>query len=280
MIDSSAASAPTLEILSLDSKRNSMATGEYFSKDSAAGRAHFLLASGRQPILRSVCGRFSMSGDLDFYVEYFGVDDVVTGPLDKSWNVAPTDPVYVIAERDGIRQLGSMKWGLIPHWAKDKRTIHINARAETVASTAAFRDSFARKRCLIPADGFYEWEPPEDGRTPHWVFRADGHPMVFAGIWASRLDESSNEWQRTCSIITTESTGVISNIHDRMPVSLSRDVWDAWLDRDLRDPDAAFSLIQTIDPDSIMEHIVSSRVNSVRNNTPDLRERAERETLF
>lgn len=227
-----------------------------------------------------MCGRFSVTGDLDFYVEYFGVDEVMTDRLDQSWNVAPTDPVYVIAERDGKRQLGSMKWGLVPHWADDTRSIHINARAETVATTPAFRDSFARKRCLIPADGFYEWEPAEQGRTPHWVYRADGHPMAFAGIWASRVDPETGEWQRTCSIITTDAEGVISAIHDRMPVALRPSVWDAWLDRDLREPEAALSLIQPIDPDSIMEHTVSRMVNSVKNNTPELNERAEPETLF
>ena len=227
-----------------------------------------------------MCGRFSITGDLDFYAEYFGVDDVLTERLEKSWNVAPTDPVYVIAERDGHRQLGSMKWGLIPHWAKDTKSIHINARSETIATTPAFRDSFARKRCLIPADGFYEWETAERGRTPHWVYRADGYPMVFAGIWASRKDPDTGEWQRTCSIITKEAEGVISSIHDRMPVSLIPDVWDSWLDRDLDDPEAALSLIQTIEPDSIMEHIVSSRVNSVKNNDPDLHDQTEPETLF
>lgn len=227
-----------------------------------------------------MCGRFSITGDLDFYVEYFGVDEVLTDPLEKSWNVAPTDPIYVIVEREGNRQLGSMQWGLVPHWAKDTKSIHINARSETVATTAAFRDSFARKRCLIPADGFYEWEPPEEGRTPHRVYRADGHPMVFAGIWASRLDPESGDWQRTCSIITKQAEGVVSSIHDRMPVSLIPDVWDAWLDRGLRDPEAAAALLQPIDPDSIMEHVVSRRVNSVKNNTPDLHDRTEAETLF
>ena len=226
-----------------------------------------------------MCGRFSITGDLDFYAEYFGVDDVATPPLEKSWNVAPTDPVYVIAERDGRRQLGSMRWGLIPHWAEDTRSIHINARSETVATTAAFRDSFARKRCLIPADGFYEWEPPNRGRTPHWVYRADGHPMVFAGIWASRLDPDSGEWARTCSILTTSARDPISSIHDRMPVALVPEVWEAWLDRDLRDPEAATGLLQMVAPDSIMEHTVSSKVNSVRNNGPELRSPA-RETLF
>lgn len=227
-----------------------------------------------------MCGRFSITGDLDFYAEYFGVDDILTEPLPNSWNVAPTDTVYVIAEREGRRQLGSMKWGLVPHWSGDVKSIHINARSESVATSAAFRDSFARKRCLIPADGFYEWEPAERGRVPHWVYRGDGHPMVFAGIWASRQDPETGTWSRTCSILTTHAGGVISAIHDRMPVSLIPEVWDSWLDRDLTDSEAALALLRTIDPDTIMEHVVSRRVNSVKNNTGDLRDRVESETLF
>jgi putative SOS response-associated peptidase YedK len=227
-----------------------------------------------------MCGRFSITGDLDFYAEYFGVDEIRTEPLAPSWNVAPTDDVYVIAEHDDTRHIGSMKWGLVPHWAKDKKSIQINARTETVATTSMFRDSFSRKRCLIPSDGFYEWEPAEEGRTPHWVYRADGHPMVFAGIWASRLDEETQQWDRTCSILTTEAIGVISSIHHRMPVALDPDVWDSWLDRELTDTETALGLIRTIDPDEIMEHAVSKRVNTVKNNDPDLRAPAEPDTLF
>lgn len=236
--------------------------------------------AGSTPNLEPVCGRFSITGDLDFYAEYFGVEEVLTDRLEPNWNVAPTDPVYVIAERDGVRSLGSMRWGLVPHWAKDARSIHINARSETVATTAAFRESFSRRRCLIPADGFYEWEPKEQGRTPHWVYRADGHPMVFAAIWASRLDPDTDIWERTCSIVTTGAEGAVSAIHDRMPVSLPPTVWDAWLDRELRDPEAVAGLLQPIDPDLLMEHAVSSRVNSVKNNGPELRDKVERETLF
>lgn len=227
-----------------------------------------------------MCGRFSITGDLDFYAEYFGVDEVVAQPLEKSWNVAPTDQVYVVAEKDHQRQLGSMKWGLVPHWAKNTKSIHINARSESVDITAAFRDSFARRRCLIPADGFYEWETPEKGRAPHWVYRADGHPMVFAGIWTARLDPETEEWQRTCSILTTSAEGVIAPIHERMPLSLSPAVWEAWLDRDLTDPVAARSLLSNIDSDLLMEHLVSREVNSVRNNDPELRHPIEPETLF
>jgi putative SOS response-associated peptidase YedK len=227
-----------------------------------------------------MCGRFSITGDLDFYAEYLGVDDVVGDPLGKSWNVAPTDDVYVVAERDGRRLLGSMRWGLVPHWAEDTRSIQINARAETVSTKRMFRDSFARRRCLIPADGFYEWESAEQGRAPHWVYRADGHPMVFAGIWASRHDHETDTWSRTCAIITTPAEGVMADIHDRMPVALAPEVWDAWLDRDLRDSETALGLIRVIDPESVMEHIVSRKVNRVENNTEDLHDMVERETLF
>ncbi len=227
-----------------------------------------------------MCGRFSITGDLDFYAEYFGVDEVTAERIEPSWNVAPTDPVYVISEREGKRLLGSMPWGLVPHWAKDAKSIHINARSETVATTAAFRESFSRRRCLIPADGFYEWEPKEVGRTPHWVYRADGHPMVFAGIWASRLDPDTDIWQRTCSIITARAEGVISSIHDRMPISLPREAWDTWLDREVRDPNAVMGILDSIDPDEVMEHPVSNRINSVKNNGPELQNRVEPDTLF
>jgi putative SOS response-associated peptidase YedK len=158
--------------------------------------------------------------------------------------------------------------------------MHINSRAETVATNSAFRESFSRRRCLIPADGFYEWEPKEAGGAPHWIYRADGHPMAFAGIWASHLDPDTGVWQRTCSIITTVAKGAVSPIHDRMPVSLQPSVWGAWLDRHLQDPEAVRDLLQPIDPELIMEHSVSKQVNSVRNNGPELWERAEPETLF
>ncbi len=213
-----------------------------------------------------------LAAEADDYAEFFAVDRLVTESLEPSYNVAPTDPVYTVAEWDNERLLGTMRWGLLPHWAKNRRSIHINARSETVATTATFRDSFARKRCLVPADGFYEWEPKEVGRTPHWVYRADGYPMAFAGIWASWKDPETEEWIRTCSIITASSEGAISEIHDRTPVILVPEVWDAWLDRDLTDPIEAERLLQQIDPELIHEHAVSSEVNSVRNNHPHLTE--------
>lgn len=215
-----------------------------------------------------MCGRFSLSGDIDFYADYFGADAVVD-QLEPSWNVAPTDPVYVVSERDGARSLQTMKWGLVPHWAKDLKAMQINARSETAATTPAFRDSFARKRCLIPADGFYEWETTDAGRIPHWIFRADGYPVGFAGLWATRQVEEG-EWVRTCAILTTESQGVVAPLHDRMPIALAPEQWSSWLDRDLTDADAAHSLLVRIDDDLWIEREVSKKVNSVRNNGPGL----------
>ena len=222
-----------------------------------------------------MCGRFSLSGDIDFYAEYFG-PDVISPALTASWNVAPNDDVYVVAEREGKRTLETMKWGLVPHWARDQKAININARSETVATAPAFRDSFARKRCLIPADGFYEWET---GRIPHWIHRADGFPVGFAGIWSTR-QAHVGEWVRTCAILTTSSRGVIARLHDRMPIALHPDNWEAWLDRDLTDGPAAFGLLRPIADDLWMEREVSTRVNSVRNNDPGVQGLPEQRRLI
>ena len=225
-----------------------------------------------------MCGRFSITGEVEFYTDYYGVDEVLGDPLPPSWNVAPTDPVYVVGERDGARFLSTMRWGLLPVHAGDTRRIHINSRAETIDTSPVFAASFARRRCLIPADGFYEWEPAQRGRTPHWVYRGDGHPMSFAGIWSTR--KTADGWERTCSIITASAAGVVATIHDRMPVVLVPEVWDAWLDRELQDSEAARGLIRPIEPEVIMEHRVSREVNSVANNGPQLREQAHPDTLF
>lgn len=227
-----------------------------------------------------MCGRFSLSGEVDFYADYFGTAPPNTEALDASWNVAPTDQVYVVAEREKTRQLESMRWGLVPHWAEDAKSIHINARIETVAITAAFRESFSRRRCLVPADGFYEWEPRDRGRAPHWVFRADGYPVGFAGLWANWRNPIDGEWMRSCTIITAPAEGVVASLHDRMPVALEPAAWETWLDRDVTDPELARELVQPIDNDVWMERRVSKLVNSVRNNGAELQEPEPQGTLL
>lgn len=221
-----------------------------------------------------MCGRYVLSGDPSTYGEFLSVDRIVAESIERSYNVAPTDQVLSVAEWKDERLLGEMRWGFVPFWADDAKGMQINARSETVATKPMFRDSFARKRCILPADGFYEWEPKDAGRTPHWVFRADGFPMAFAGIWSTWKDPSTGELVRTCAIITTKAQGSISKIHARMPVILDPSVWDAWLDRGLTDPSEAERLLQPIASDILMERSVSKRVNNVRNDGPDLIEPA------
>ncbi len=225
-----------------------------------------------------MCGRYVLAGDPESYAEIFRVDRIAAEPLTPSFNVAPTDPVYAIAEWEEERLLETMSWGFTPHWAKDRKTMQINARAETVATSSMFRDSLSRKRCLIPADGFYEWGPGKTGRTPHWIYRADGFPMAFAGIYSSWRPPGKDERIRTCAILTTEATGPVGAIHHRMPVSLDPELWGDWLDRHLTDPDLVARLIRPGTAE-ILGHIVSTAVNSVRNNSPHLAEPSS-ETLF
>ncbi|NIS35595.1 MAG: SOS response-associated peptidase, partial [Actinobacteria bacterium] len=159
----------------------------------------------------------------------FGAEPVVAEALKPSYNVAPTDEVYAVAEHEGTRQLGTFRWGLIPFWAKDRKIAarHINARAETVATKPAFRDSFASRRCIVPADGFYEWEKRDDGsKLPHFLFPSDREVFAFAGLWASWRDPETEARVVTCTILTTDPNEVAGRIHDRMPVVLPPEAWD------------------------------------------------------
>ncbi len=217
-----------------------------------------------------MCGRYVIASDAADYADYFGVGGIKTEALAPNYNVAPTDPVYAVAEYDGERLLGSFRWGFIPHWATDPKAIQINARAETVADKAMFRDSFRRKRCILPASGFYEWEPKERGRLPHYIFLKDRRPMGFAGIWSSWKDPETGEWRRTCAIITTQANEALSAIHTRMPVIVPSEHWAAWLDRSNDDPELLRSVLRPYPASETGEYAVSSLVNNVRNNLAEL----------
>jgi putative SOS response-associated peptidase YedK len=197
--------------------------------------------------------------------------------MDPSWNVAPTDQVYAVAvNRDGERLLGSYKWGLVPVWAKEPGVgaRMINARADTLEKR--FAAPFERRRCLVPADGFYEWEKKPDGtKQPWYIHRADGAPMVFAGLWEvwwpPGVDRSSEPPElRTCTIVTTDANSLLEPIHDRMPVVLSPADWDIWLDRSNTDTASLRSLLVPADPRAFEMYEVSTRVNSVKNNDGEL----------
>ncbi|CAN5491907.1 SOS response-associated peptidase [soil metagenome] len=234
-----------------------------------------------------MCGRYVTTTDADGLVKFFVLDDRdpaartanVRWQGGANYNVAPTDPVPAVVRHDGQLVITELRWGLVPFWADDRRigARMINARAETVADKPAFAKSFAERRCLIPADGFYEWEKVAGKRLPWLVRRTDGDPMVFAGIWSSwRPPATDTEADRdtrvlTCSIITTTANGVLQPIHDRMPAVLGRAVWDAWLDpqSDLGD------LRQLLGPapdSDVDRRRVSTRVNSIANNDPSLLE--------
>jgi putative SOS response-associated peptidase YedK len=217
-----------------------------------------------------MCGRFVLAGSPDDYALFLHAARIVGDRVEPSWNVAPTDPVLAAAEHHGERLLGTFRWGLIPHWSKARQPFHINARMETVHEKPAFRDALRYRRCLIPADGFYEWTVEPDGKQPHYIQRRDGL-FAFAGLWSRWTDPESGEELRTCSIVTSAAAPAIVDIHDRMPLHLPEELWDDWLDRDLTDPAHARALLdEAVGGPAFTHRTVSREVNSVRNNTPAL----------
>jgi putative SOS response-associated peptidase YedK len=181
-----------------------------------------------------VCGRYSLTGpDPSVLRERFPIGERVEAR--QRFNVAPGDHVLTVTtDREGAPRGELLRWGLVPHWAEDPATLGlklINARSETMDGKPAFRDAFARRRCLVLADGFYEWEKRPDGSTqPWWVTRPDGAPFAFAGLWATWRGRPDVEPLRTCAIVTTRASAQLHRIHDRMPVMLPPDAEAAWLD--------------------------------------------------
>lgn len=224
-----------------------------------------------------MCGRFVAASDPDGLVRFFMVDDRQDGDVPPSWNVAPTETVRAVVEHARRRVLVAFRWGLVPHWADDPRIGNkmINARAESLPDKAAYRDAVQRRRCLIPADGFYEWRRHAGGKTPYFVHRADGDPMAFAGLWAVWGDPQAPEDAeplRTCVIVTTDAGPDVRELHSRQPVVLPADAWDAWLDRDLRDAEHVRELLQPPPAGTLEAYPVSDRVNSPRYDDPSLLE--------
>lgn len=236
-----------------------------------------------------MCGRYVATKDADGLVRMFVVDerDPLVQPDQVQWrgepnyNVAPTDEVPAVVLHDGKRVLTSFRWGLVPFWAKDPKigARMINARSETVLEKSAFAESFQERRCLLPADGFYEWHTRGGKKLPWLATRTDGDPMVFAGIWASWRDKSDPDADRllTCSILTTTANEAVAPIHDRMPVILDRRDWNTWLDPEST-PEDLQKLLGPTPPPAIEQHRVSTRVNSVSNNDAALLEPVPEQT--
>jgi putative SOS response-associated peptidase YedK len=222
-----------------------------------------------------MCGRYASTrrdGDL---LRDFQVASVVDEAPEPSWNVAPTDPTRIVLERivDDLpdRQLRTLSWGLVPSWAKDPRmgSKLINARSETFTTKPAFSSAAARRRCLVPADGYYEWMTAEDGKHPMYLY-GDG-PLAFAGLYELRpADDDREHWLWTYTILTCTATDDIGHIHDRSPVVVPTDLRDSWLDPSLTDIARVRDLAAAIPPPRLHTYEVAPLVNSVRNNGPGL----------
>ncbi|MFH9011612.1 SOS response-associated peptidase [Streptomyces sp. NPDC017943] len=235
-----------------------------------------------------MCGRYSSTRAPEDLTKLFGVTDWrPEETLAPSWNVAPTDRVHAVLERasrDGTeevrRELRALKWGLVPSWAKDPKVgaRMINARVESVHEKPAYRRAFAKRRCLLPADGFFEWEQVKDeatGRTrkqPYFIHPADGQVMAMAGLyeyWRNpevKDDDDPHAWLLTCTIITTEATDAAGRVHPRMPLALDPEHYDAWLDPGHQDTEDLRALLTQPADGNLRARPVSTAVNNVRNN--------------
>jgi putative SOS response-associated peptidase YedK len=229
-----------------------------------------------------MCGRFVAASPPAEIAAYFGVEamaeELTSGEgAEPNYNVAPTSDVFVVYEDGGLRRLDAFHWGLVPSWAKEIKVGNrmINARAETIATKGAFKSSFAKRRCIIPADGFYEWKklPGQKTKQPYFIHRPDGEPYAFGGLWAEwRGKDSAGEplTLRSATIITGEPNEKMAEIHDRMPLILPPSAWDDWLDPGLNDLDRLGSFLVPAPASLIAFHPVSTEVNNVRNSGPQL----------
>src|SRR5882724_8390699 len=215
-----------------------------------------------------MCGRFVRKRSSSAMAKDFGVQEI-TDDLQPSFNVAPTDNVAVVLN-NGVKQLVAMRWGLVPFWATDPKIAskHINARAETLTVKPAFKDAFKRRRCLVVADGFFEWQKQGATKIPLFIHLEPERPFGFAGlyeIWTPPLGEKLV----TCTIITTEPNELVRPIHDRMPVILPKDAEDFWLDSAVEDHTRLLDLLQPYQASDMSASTVSTLVNSVKTNSPE-----------
>ena len=202
--------------------------------------------------------------------QYFAAAHESGVELAANYNVAPTSEVYVVVEHHHNRLLEALRWGLVPPWADNLRAgaRMINARLETVATRNAYRQAFRRRRCIVPADGFYEWTkvPGRTRKQPWYIHRPDGEPYAFAGLWERwREPGTDGPWVLSCTVITGAANPLMARVHDRMPVVLAPDVWEAWLDPDLQDADAVAAMLGPTPAELVAFHPVSLEVNTVRN---------------
>ena len=216
-----------------------------------------------------MCGRIVVARPVDVLAGYFGVSEVVAAERAPSWNVAPGADILAVAGTSAGRRLGTMRWGLVPSWSTDPDggPRPINARVEGLLDRPSFAEPLARRRCLVVVDGFYEWRRPAGGpKQPYLLDRADGSgdPFALAALW------DRHQGEVTCAVVTGPADDELAWLHDRMPVRVAPDGWDAWLDPANHDVDALLALLQARPSVRLRARPVGSRVNSARNDGPDL----------
>lgn len=215
-----------------------------------------------------MCGRYRLSWRKQLVEEHFETADW-QDDWSPRYNVAPTQSVPVIRQhpKEPIRQFSLMKWGLVPHWAKDASGAAgtINARSETAAEKPAFRDPLKFRRCLIPADGFYEWKRTGTAKQPFCFEVNDGELFAFAGLWDG-WKNAEGQWIKTCSILTTVPNAVTATVHDRMPVILDRESYDLWLDPGITNAQVVSELLKPYDARLMRSYPISTRINHVAND--------------
>ena len=219
-----------------------------------------------------MCGRFVQYSPLQTIQQMLDVG-TVSFEVIPNYNVAPTQKIITVIKHNNENKLEKLHWGLVPFWAKDISigSRMINARAETVSQKPSFRNAFRKRRCLIPADGFYEWKGEKGNKQPYYVSIPSGEPFSFAGLWETWTDKETGEESvyKSCTIITTAASESIREIHHRMPVILDPKFHEKWLNADIQDPKA----LQVIINDGIIHNMsfypVSKTVNSVKNNDPN-----------
>src|SRR3984885_2342167 len=228
-----------------------------------------------------MCGRFvSARKRLELLEEFAVTRDAVSADRDPDYNVAPTKRIYTVLTHKDERELRLGRWGLVPSWAKDTKggAKMINARSETVPVKPAFRAAFGKRRCLIPADGYYEWITEDKAKKPFYNYRTDGGILAFAGIYELWRDEQvpddhEDAWYWSASIITTQATDDIGRIHDRTPMVIAPESWTDWLDPANNERELLLAVMRPAMSSGLgglTSHTVATTVNSVRNNGPSL----------
>ncbi|WP_209124630.1 SOS response-associated peptidase [Alkalihalobacillus sp. BA299] len=218
-----------------------------------------------------MCGRFTLAAEPTLITEEFDIGNVYEDQYSASYNIAPSQNILTVINDGHVNRAGYLRWGLIPSWAKDPKIGYklINARAETLSEKVSFKQAYKNRRCLVIADSFYEWKKVDKKKTPMRIKLKNQEVFALAGLW-ERWRSKEGTVIYTCTIVTTSPNLFMKDIHDRMPVILSKEAQKTWLTPTIDDPQILNSLLQPFSPEEMLAYKVSSEVNSPNNDSPSL----------